>query len=86
MRDFDIIGWLIRLWFAIAGALVCVLVIVSVRTVYHNVQESNCHSFGRNTNHDVRFITNGYFDFDCYVNTSNGWVTRDQLRSVNGAD
>lgn len=68
----------------IGGAivLICSVTLVIMTGVYY-VDKSSCHSFGRESNREVRFVKFNFFEWDCLTPTANGkWISTDRLREI----
>jgi hypothetical protein len=41
-----------------------------------------CRSYSHQTERDVRFLQTGYWNWDCYVMTNDGWVPKGQIVKI----
>src|SRR5690242_9048081 len=50
--------------------------IASINTFVPPYSEGRCEYWDEQTGRDTKFIRNGFWSWDCYVQTDEGWVTR----------
>lgn len=52
----------------------------TVRQMDHHYGSRACYRYGDHVEREVRYITNSYWDYGCYVRTDSGnWVERDKV-------
>jgi hypothetical protein len=75
------VGWAIGSILAglAALALLLVAVIVPVEASY---DETECRKWGESSDREVRFERWSSFSWSCFVNTEDGWVSKDSIVKV----
>jgi len=74
----------VALW--VAGFVGCVLLVIAVLgavvgTGVYFVDRNQCHSFGRQSNREVKFVRYTLVSWDCLTPTADGkWISTDNLR------
>ena len=75
----DAVGdWLIGVLMLFVVWVVCGFVMVGTH-LSRDYSKRECHSYSHQTERDVRFLQTGYWDWDCYVLTNDGWVPKGQI-------
>lgn len=67
---------------AMAVVLTIAWMVPAIRTIDHNRGNANCYSYGRQVGREVKYIDVSFWDYDCYVKTERGWITRSNITEV----
>jgi hypothetical protein len=61
-------------------ALVALIVTIGMTTTYY-VEKNQCHSFGQQSNREVKFVKYTLVTWDCLTPTADGkWISTSNLR------
>lgn len=54
---------------------------ITIREAVIRYEHSACTTYSQQTGRETRYVLYGYWDTDCLVNTSDGWITKNNIWS-----